>query len=115
MAHEITAASLPRLHTKVLLRALRLCCIDDKQLEAWSQHAHDTNAPEPPLPKKELYVNKCVDAWSLGFEYNMGSTVTMDELKKELAKRPHVPNKQESKAIRKEKALAGRNKGRRDR
>ena len=33
-----------------------------------------------------------------------GSCYTIDEIKAELAKRPHVPNKREAKAIRQEKA-----------
>jgi hypothetical protein len=41
-------------------------------------------------------------------EGNSGCIVTLAEIKAELATRPHVPNKQEAKVIRQERAKASR-------
>lgn len=45
----------------------------------------------------------------------LGPEVTAAQLKEELAKREHVPNKQEGKELRRQKAKQGRQKGRSDR
>lgn len=51
-----------------------------------------------------------VNIWS-----KYGPWVSMAEIKAELAKRPHVPNKVERQEARRAKAKAGRQRGRRDR
>ena len=48
-------------------------------------------------------------------EYGYGPSVSFDEIKAELAKREHVPNKLESKLSRKRRKKHGSSRGRRDR
>lgn len=107
----ITANVLSKLHTKVLLNALQsarrtqshLATIIDRIVEERGL-AHVEQPTEGLAP---------VEAIDLGDCWGEPCTVTIAELKAELAKRPHVPNKQEAKAIRQAKAQANKNKGRR--
>lgn len=113
----ITAENLKSLHTKVLLKALRRSGIDDTQLVRLRSDTRTLGLPEDPTlrSKESLYERSLVHAWDLGFDKYTQSEVTVAQLKAELATRPHIPNKIESKALRKAKAQSNRQKGRKDR
>lgn len=94
----ITASHLEKLHTKVLLRALRLT----RDVPYWWYEERKTDLD-------------VVSPFLIGGSYMDESTVTVSQLKDELAKRPHVPNKQEGRLARRKRAKQGRQRGRRDR
>lgn len=51
----------------------------------------------------------------LGINYvNIKHDITLADVREELSLREHVPNKKESKQLRKEKQLRNKNKGKRD-
>jgi hypothetical protein len=113
----ITKDTLAKLHTRVLLKALRLSCASEQQLWKINEDRAAIGLPalEAFASKERYYQQAFVEPRALGLEEGTRIDVTIAELKAELATRPHVPNKQESKAIRKAKALDNRNRGRRDR
>ena len=114
----ITSRSLPQLHTKVLLRALRM---------TRARNSSETMLVDSICTARGVKVSdvtesmmsdhaRIVAAWLLGGVYGeTESTVTIKQLKAELAKREHVPNKLESIALRKAKQLRGSQKGRKNR
>ena len=95
------------LHTKQLLRALRKCCVDQHMLNLWYP-------PDGELSKfrdKELFEREhTAAATCFGYEDYVGSSITIADLKAELATREHVPNKVEAKEIRRAKAKAKKNR-----
>ena len=108
-----TEAILPSLKTRQLLNALR-------KTRAFASRLHGTldrileMRDLPPADRGDVDQG-IVDAWLLGGEfYSDTSEITVAQLKAELAKREHVPNKQESIELRKAKNLRGRQKGRGD-
>jgi|ERR1039457_2895310 hypothetical protein len=122
----ITAAILKNIHTKVLLKALRSTrahqshtnkiiaqeAFDDEWRDATDDDVEARGTPFLNLKDTE----SIVDAYLLGYVYDdhTPSSITVAQLKSELATREHVPNKLEAKEIRKKKALAGKNKGKKD-
>lgn len=109
---------LTKLHTRQLLRALRMTrarnsctfALVDSILSTRAADAHGR------ITAEEIDAGRpFIDGDLLGLPYGTPTTVTIEELKAELAKRPHVPNKQESQALRRAKNLRGRQKGRGDR
>jgi hypothetical protein len=113
----ITVAFIKRLHTKLLLKALRQVCVSAEQLNQLNATRTTLELPQDlNLTSIETY-NKThgVDASAFGYEDYMGSEITIADLKAELALRPHVPNKQESIALRKEKQNRNRKHGRANR
>jgi hypothetical protein len=116
----LTAEMLPKFHTRQLLIALRKCCVSDAGIQNVFERDYDGD-PEYAKTwgferdKSKIYAKEIVPPRALGYDDYCGSTITVADLKAELAKRPHVPNKQESKALRQAKAQAGKNKGRKDR
>lgn len=111
---KFTEAILPSLHTRQLLKALRMT-------RAFVSRLHGTldrilEMRDLPPADRGPVDQDIVDAWLLGGEfYSDTSEITVAQLKAELAKREHVPNKQESIELRKAKNLRGRQKGRCDR
>lgn len=117
MAFTITADLLTSLPTKLLLHALRMSCIDDATVDRINS-SHDAAGIERNddySSKARVYETHHVPARAFGFDDNVDCRVTIAELKFELSKRPHVPNKQEGQALRRAKNLRGRQKGRGDR
>lgn len=114
---SITAADLKRFDTRVLLRALRLSCASDQQL----QKINDDRATFglPPIDaftsKEKYYEQAYVESRAFGYPDYFPIEITIAQLKNELATRGHVPNKQESIELRKAKQLRNSQKGRRDR
>lgn len=116
----ITAKHLKNIHTKVLLRALR----QTRARNSSEIRLLESIADARGIKFSELHsvtdemlddYRRIVDAYSLGANFLEPSSVTITQLKAELATREHVPNKKESVVLRKAKQKAGRNKGRRDR
>lgn len=112
-----TLKVLGQLPTPVLLKALRMTRAHVSRVNKLVDELHSLREmPVLPGDRIEDDDNILVEAWLLGGGFHCdSSTVTINQLKAELAKRPHVPNKQESKAIRKAKQENNRRKGRRDR
>lgn len=110
----LTVDDLRRFGTRQLLRALRRSCASDEQIEkinvdrAWALRP----SLEAYADKATYYEHTQVDARTLGYRE---TTVTIAQLKAELARRPHVPNKREARKVRRQKAEQGKDKGRRDR
>jgi len=114
----ITAADLAGLHTKVLLRALRQTTARNSSQHHLIERICDTCGIRPSDVTQEMVVahRQVVDDDLLGGTYGAGtSTVTVEQLRAELARRLHVPNKQESRILRREKNERGRGRGRCDR
>lgn len=107
---------LKTLHTKQLLKVLQSMRVNTWTLDERIGDMLGIDPKELTCEQINTY-HLIVPSWLLGVprEERILSNVTCDDVRAELAKRPHVPNKQESKALRKAKALAGKNKGRRDR
>lgn len=108
-----TASVLPHLHTRQLLEALRMTraiesrtakLLDDPLEMRGLDAAEDTSSDDRTI----------VSGWWLGSNHD-DSTVTVAQLKAELSKREHVPNKQESIEQRKAKQQRNRRLGRKNR
>jgi hypothetical protein len=118
MANDIGPEILKSLHTKQLLKALRKSCVAQEQLDARYFEFHDGDPDvarmhnvEPGSYNKDAYYkNHAVAATCFGYDDYIGSTITVADLKAELAIREHVPNKIEAKKIRQEKAKARKNR-----
>lgn len=112
-----TSKVLGQLPTALLLMALRMTRAHVSRANKLIDEVHAMRGlPVIPSDKAEDDDSILVEAWLLGGSFHCdNSVVTVNQLKAELAKRPHVPNKQESKAIRKAKQENNRRKGRRDR
>lgn len=108
-----TVADLPALHTRRLLKAFRVVRAQQHSMlrilheVLASRGVHDMADPG--------WLGSTVPAYLLGGTYEELSTVTVGQLKAELAGRPHVPNKQESRELRRRRALKGSSRGKRDR
>src|SRR5579885_154067 len=113
----VTVADLKRMHTRALLKALRLSCTSDEQVQQVNDDRMAANMwPLDDYTSKDAYYGLAyVPAPALGLDDSARVDVTIAQLKAELATRGHVPNKQESKALRKAKQLRNRQKGRGDR
>jgi hypothetical protein len=117
----IVAEDMKRLHTRVLLKALRMTRMRNSsefQLLESIRVARGIPFRDLESITEEMMTDhaRVVEAYLLGGIYGQTeSAVTVEQLKAELATREHIPNKQESIALRKAKQQAGRNKGRRDR
>ena len=120
----ITVDTLPNLHTKVLLNALKFVRSRNSCEGRIIDYIRNTRPFGErftgPVTQEEYdawvqNVSMIVDALYLGGKFNEESTVTICELKAELAKRPHVPNKQESRILRIKRKTQGGRRGRRDR
>lgn len=90
---------LKQLHTKQMLKVLQGVRARDARLYG-------------NIPPDKSYVNPIYHLGLCGD--GTPCTITLADLYEELATRPHVPNKIESKQIRKEKHARGKNKGRKD-
>lgn len=122
----ITKESLKSYHTKQLLSALRKCCVNQQQLDEWYGPIPEYNDIENVRVREALlqmredfgkYRDKptyeqtrIVDAHCFGLDDCVGSTITIAELKQELATREHVLNKIEAKELRRAKARAKKNR-----
>lgn len=112
---KFTEAILPTLNTRHLLKALRMTRAFDSRLHGTIDRILEMR-DMPPAERVDDDKNIIVDAWLLGGLFHGDtSEITVAQLKVELAKREHVPNKQESIELRKAKNLRGRQKGRCDR
>ena len=112
----VTAKRLPKLHTKVLLKALQSTRAFSSNIDRIIESVcveRGLNVVEQPS-QDELDKKTIVDGFLIGGFYPEESTVTVAQLKAELAKREHVPNKQESIALRKAKQQRNRQKGRKN-
>ena len=106
----LTAADLPNLSTRLLLKGLRLFRVDESR---FGNIIHEITGEEHKVNDEGEVI---VPAWCLGGDFYTGqSTVTLAQLKTELATRPHVPNIPEGRAKRQAAAKMGRSKGRKDR
>jgi len=114
---SITAKDLKRMHTRVLLKALRYSCAFDQQLIKINfDRAMFMLPPIDAYTSKEKYYEQAyVQPRAFGYDDYVDVQVTIAELKNELATREHIPNKQESIQLRKAKQLRNSQKGRRDR
>jgi len=113
----ITAEDLKRFDTRVLLRALRRCCTSDDQLKKINTDRGTLGLPpiEAFTSKEKYYEQAYVDPHALGYDDYVDVQFTIAQLKNELSLRGHIPNKQESIQLRKEKQLRNSQKGRKDR
>lgn len=92
-----------------------MSCVSDEQLQKENDARMAHNLVPMYTSKKKYYEQARVDPLVLGYDEYTRVDVTVAELKAELSTREHVPNKQESKALRKAKQQRNRQKGRRDR
>lgn len=110
---------LAQLHTRQLLKALRMTRARNSCTFALVDSISSLRSPDGERPRvtaEEIDARRpFVDGDLLGLPYGERTEVTVEQLKAELAKRPHVPNKQESQALRRAKNLRGRQRGRGDR
>jgi hypothetical protein len=98
---------LARFHTRLLLKALRRCCVTDHAIRR--VHAARAALNEPWMWEwTREHFEKISFCECLGFP------ISIHNLKQELASRPHIPSKQEAREIRRNKARS-RRRGRRDR
>lgn len=113
----ITVDILPKLHTRFLLRILRKSCVTEQQLQKINDDREKLGLMpiENFFSKERYYETACVEPRAMGYEDYVSVHITIKQLKDELAKRKHVPNKQEGSAQRKEKARQGSRRGKRDR
>lgn len=113
----LTPDDLPRFHTKHLLSALRKsCATDDQVCQVNIDRAKHSLPPLSHFASKEAYYEQAqVYSRAFGYDDNVGCTITIKQLKDELAKRPHVPNKHESREKRRARTKTGKPRGRRDR
>lgn len=108
-----TVADLPRLHTRRLLFAFRSVRAQQHNMlhilceVLAARDIHDL--------ADSSWLDSTVPAHLLGGTYEEHTTVTVGQLKAELSKRPHVPNKRESRLQRQRSARTGRSRGKRDR
>ncbi len=120
MAYVIKKEALKDMKTRFLLKALRKCCVSQEQLDSWYATVK-ADMPElseemkPTINKSDYERKTHVPARCFGYEDYVGCDVTIADLKAELSTRPHVPNKIESRELRKAKNKANRGKGRRNR
>jgi hypothetical protein len=110
----VTAAILPKLHTRLLLKALRMTRARGSHMAGIIEDITGTPYPDQDEVQEEDTVTT-VDADLIGGHWEELSEVTIAQLKEELAKREHIPNKPEARQIRQERAAQGRQRGRRDR
>lgn len=109
----INESNLKQLHVRVLLKALRLVRAQQHGMRKIFEHVFNVRAAREmtiPTPATTL-----VPACFLGSVYEEESSVTIEQLKAELATRPHVPNKVEAKFHRRKAAKTARRRGRKDR
>jgi hypothetical protein len=101
----ITVDSLKKMHTRALLKALWKECVSDEQYQKYRRECLDRCEPIEYASKDDYYKKHTVASTSFGYyeEQRIVSKVTVADLKAELALREHVPNKQESKVLRREK------------
>lgn len=97
----IDKTHLKLLHTKQLLKVMANVRAYRNQLNSWGKV----------VPLNECYVNPF---YHLNLCSSGPCSITLADIYEELATRPHVPNKAESKQLRKEKHARGKNKGRHD-
>lgn len=94
-----------------------MSCISDEQLKKINEDRALVDLPpiEAYTSKEKYYEQAYVEPRALGYDDYTNVRITIAQLKAELAKREHVPNKQESITLRKAKHQRGRQKGRKDR
>lgn len=108
-----SVADLARMPTRQLLLAFRLVRAQQHNMLQILREVlavrgvHDLTDPG--------WMDSTVPADLLGGTYEEDSTVTVGQLKAELSRRPHVPNKQESKLQRQRAARLDRTRGKKDR
>ncbi len=108
-----TVADLPRLHTRQLLRALRTVRAQQhNMLRILKEVLAARNITDL---SDASWLESMVPAYLLGGTYEEHTTVTVGQLKDELSRRPHVPNKREGRRLRQKAALMGRARGKKDR
>ena len=108
-----SVADLARLSTKQLLLAFRLARAQQhNMLQILREVLAARGVRDLADPG---WMGSTVPANLLGGTYEEHSTVTVGQLKAEQSRRPHVPNKQESRLQRQRAARLGRTRGRRDR
>lgn len=108
-----TVADLPKLHTRQLLLAFRSVRAQQHNMLAILREVLAVRGTHDLADVS--WLGSTVPAHLLGGTYEEHTTVTVGQLKAELSRRPHVPNKQESRLQRQRAARAGRSRGKRDR
>lgn len=101
-------ADLTKYSTQALLTALRRVSTDKAEVELIHKQRAELGDSWMWEWTKDYWDARNSTGW-------LGPDVTAAELKVELAKREHIPNKIERKAMRRQKAQMGRHRGRRDR
>lgn len=108
-----TVADLPRLNTRQLLHAFRsVRAQQHDMLRILKEVLATRNVTDL---SDASWLESAVPAYLLGGTYEEHTTVTVGQLKDELSRRPHVPNKQEARRVRQRMALVGRSRGKKDR